>query len=333
MSNPTATSATRRRFELSSLPPMAKRYIDDATVRYKKSPPVVKFCVWFFMLVYVAVGAMFLVIGPKVIGQTVYDLAHSIAKLRFGWLILISIIAVTSFPPLIGWSTTITLCGFAYGPKGWFVAAAGAMIGAAVSFIVLRVAFYARIKAWSQSNKKWAALETVIRARGLPLIILIRLSPIPPWVYSNLLFASIETVTFSQFMVANIFYCAKLFIHVWVGSRIAVFSDGTQRDEMDTTAKIINGLSILAGMLVAVAAGWITWHLTEKEIRNTPGASAEDGDYATGALEDAEADIQAPLIRSLSPERYRDNSMDDPNNNDLERGANKAGAKRSRPSA
>ena len=40
-------------------------------------------------------------------------------------------------------------------------------------------------------------------AKGLPLIILIRFSPVPPWVYSNALFASINSVAFWQFMVAT----------------------------------------------------------------------------------------------------------------------------------
>ncbi|KAG9002671.1 Tlg2-vesicle protein [Tulasnella sp. JGI-2019a] len=332
MSNITASDPPRR-FELSNLSSIAHKYINESLTRYKKSPPIIKFFVWIFICVNVAIGSAFIFIGPKIIGQTVYDLAQSIANRPYGYLILVAVIAITSFPPLIGWSTTITICGFAYGPKGWFVATAGALIGAAMSFIVLRVAFHARIQAWSRENKKWVALENVIRARGLPLIILIRLSPFPPWVYANLLFASIDTVAFWQFMIATMVYSSKLFIQVWIGSRIAAFSDGTQRDEMDTTAKIINVLSILAGMLVAVAAGWITWYLTEKEIRNTPGASTEEGDFATEALEDAEADIQAPLIRSFSPERYRDSaSVEDLNNNDLER-PRKVVGKRSGPPA
>jgi len=218
----------------------------------------------------------------------------------------VTIIAVTSFPPLIGWSTSISVCGFAYGLKGWFVAAAGAFLGAAMSFIVLRLLFRKRIRSWSQTNKKWVALENVIRARGLPLIILIRLSPLPPWVYANLLFASIETVSFPQYMLATLFYLPKLMIAVWIGSRVAMLSDGSQREEMDTQTKIVNSLSIVLGIALAVGTGWLVWKLTEKEIRKTPGVSGEDDDLAAEALEDAADDLEAPLIRSLSPQRYRD---------------------------
>ncbi|KIO29117.1 hypothetical protein M407DRAFT_242720 [Tulasnella calospora MUT 4182] len=242
--------------------------------------------------------------------QTLYNWSQALRQLRFGWLLLIAIIAVTSFPPLVGWSTSISVCGFAYGLQGWFLAAAGALLGAAMSFVVLRVLFRKRIRSWSQKNRKWVALESVIRARGLPLIILIRLSPFPPWVYANLLFASIETVSFVQFMIATVFYTPKLMIAVWIGSRVAMLSDGSQRDKMDTKAKIVNGLSIAIGIAIMLGTGWMVWKLTEKEIKRTPGVSAEDDELATEALETAVDDLEAPLIRSLSPERYRDEPLE-----------------------
>ena len=74
--------------------------------------------------------------------------------------------------------------------------------------------------------------------------------------YANLLFASIETVSFFQYMVATLVYTPKLMIAVWIGSRIAMLSDGQQREEMDTKAKIVNGLSILLGFAIAVGTGW-----------------------------------------------------------------------------
>lgn len=167
------------------------------------------------------------------------------------------------------------------------------------------------------------------------------------------MFASIETVSFAQFMIATLgtstlpsfhyragttvctAYTARLFVAVWIGSRIAMFSDGTQRDKMDTKTKIVNIASILIGVLIAFLAGWyvhllglhyklkthsihrLTWRLTEKEIRKTAGATSQEGEDATEALEEAN---DSPLIRSFSPQRYRDASVDEPSNNDLERG-------------
>lgn len=150
-----------------------------------------------------------------------YDFAQKISHLRFGWMILGAMLSASlctisftqahiptvliSFPPCIGHTTTVTLCGFAYGMKGFYIAAAGSVLGSAIVFVVLRLLFSKRLRSWSSSNEKWQALEAVIvrllkysaglfgssaqRARGLPLIMLIRASPFPPWVYANSLFA------------------------------------------------------------------------------------------------------------------------------------------------
>lgn len=112
-------------------------------------------------------------------------------------------IVITSFPPLLGYSTTMTICGFAYGPfGGLLVAGSGAIIGSALTFVILRLLFKRRIKSWTAQNKRWQAMEAVIDAKGLPLVIMIRLCPIP-WVYSNALFASMESVKLWQFVIAT----------------------------------------------------------------------------------------------------------------------------------
>ena len=115
---------------------------------------------------------------------------------------------VVSFPPAVGHTTLITLTGYAYGMQGFPIAALGSLFGSATTFVVLRALFSTRLREWSESNQKWRALETVVvscilfvksitqhdisrhqAAKGLPLIMLIRASPLPPWVYSNTLFA------------------------------------------------------------------------------------------------------------------------------------------------
>ncbi|KAG8900773.1 Tlg2-vesicle protein [Tulasnella sp. 403] len=300
----------QERLSWRSTTQLIRTYTIAAVEKYKKAPFVAKLFIWMFAFANGALGSALLIAGPAATAQKLYDIAQELRKLPYGWLLLASIIAITSFPPLVGWSTTITVCGFAYGVQGWFVAAAGAIAGAAASFIVLRLVFTKRIRSWSKTNRKWTALENVIRARGLPLIILIRLSPFPPWVYANLLFASIETVSFFQFMIATFVYTPKLMIAVWIGSRLAMLSDGEQRDKMDTKTKIVNTLSIIVSIALAFAAGWVVWKLTEKEIRNTPGVSAEDDELAADALSDAADDLEAPLIRTLSPERYRDEDIE-----------------------
>ena len=124
------------------------------------------------MLFYVALGTFAVVVGADRIAQTMYDFAQRISHLRFGWMILVAIlgessiysmhrksyvpetVAFISFPPCTGFTTSVTLCGFAYGMKGFYVAAAGTMLGSATVFSVLRFLFSRHLRKWASKNDK-----------------------------------------------------------------------------------------------------------------------------------------------------------------------------------
>ena len=69
---------------------------------------------------------------------------------------------IISIPPMIGHTTMLHVCGFAYGLKGFPLAAAASVIGSSAVFLALRFLFGKKLRAWSSSNDKWQALETVI---------------------------------------------------------------------------------------------------------------------------------------------------------------------------
>ncbi|KAJ3987197.1 Golgi apparatus membrane protein TVP38 [Lentinula detonsa] len=205
-------------------------------------------------------------------------------------------IVLVSFPPFIGHTTTVTVCGFAYGWRiGFLIAAAASIIGSATVFCVLRLLFSSRLRQWSAKNAKFMALESVV-VSSLPLIILIRVSPFPPWVYSNSLFASIQSVALWQFVVATAFVFPKLLLHAFIGSRMAALSDGNQREEMDTSTKILNGCLVGGGILVAVLASWLVYRLVQNHIRKLEGVSPAVDELAAEAIEDFNE--EAPLLGS-----------------------------------
>jgi len=146
-------------------------------------------------------------------------------------------------------------------------------------------------------NKKWQALESVVQAKGLPLIILIRMSPFPTFMWNNILFASVEAVTLWQFVIATLFLYPKLLLHVFIGSRAAALSDGEQRSHMDTQTKVINGVLISGGILIAIISGWLVYRLMQKQIRQLEGDTES---LITDAAEDIEAG--APLLVDFSDE-------------------------------
>jgi hypothetical protein len=91
-------------------------------------------------------------------------------------------------------------------------------------------------------------------------------------VVSHELSQSIEAVKFWQFAVATLFYWPKLALQVFIGTRIAALSDREERKHMDTRkdnfpelsmtlmccnieTKVVNGLLIGFGIIVAIASG------------------------------------------------------------------------------
>jgi len=227
-------------------------------------------------------------------------LAQRLSHHQLGGLALGGIVVLVCFPPFIGHTTAVTLCGFAYGMKGFGLAAIGSSIGSALAFVIFRLLFSRRLMHWSSANKKWQALESVVRAKGLPLMILIRMSPFPPWTWSNVLFSSIEAIALWQFIIATLFVYPKVLLHVFIGSRAAALSDGEQRSHMDTQTKVLNGLLIGVGMVIALLSSWLIYRFMQKHIRELEEFPEETDRLAADALEDVEEG--APFLRDFSSE-------------------------------
>ncbi|CAE6428312.1 hypothetical protein ACGC1H_000700 [Rhizoctonia solani] len=278
---------------------MAQKYFVGAFRRYQKLNLYGKAFVWLMIFFHITLATVFIKFGADRIFQFLYDSAQKLKAMPSGWIILSAIIIITSLPPLVGGSTTLTVCGFAYGAKAFSFVAPAACIGAAFAFLTLRYFFREKVRRFTQRQEKWRALEAVIAAKGLPLIVLIRLAPLP-WTYSNALFATIESVSFWQFMVATVLYTPKLFIIIFIGSRVAKFSDGQQRGEMDAASKWLNALSIAIGVSIGVGVTWLVWRLTDTEIRNMKELPQDIDNMAADALRDAEAG--APLLGDYSEE-------------------------------
>jgi len=282
--------------------------------RFQKLKWLGKIVVITLLLSYIALAVTFFIIGPDTIFQYFFDLSQVLRRMRFGWLILGSLMVFASFPPMVGFTTLTSICGFAWGIKGFLLAGPAALLGAALSFASMRFLFRARLAKLQQANKHWRALDQVVAAKGLPLIILIRFSPMPPWVYSNALFASIVSVKFWQFMVANLFLMPKILLTVFVASRIAALADRDQRGQMDLPTEILNYSSIAVGIVVGIGTGWVVFRLTQEKIKHLPDLPADVDEAAAQALIDAEQG--APLLRDFSPEPEDEDEIPTPHSKD-----------------
>ncbi|KAF9226458.1 Golgi apparatus membrane protein TVP38 [Gyrodon lividus] len=264
-----------------------------ASSRYQKLSLFGKAAICFILFFYACLITFIVLVTPSRIAQFMYDLAQGIRRLPYGSFILMAAVVLLSFPPFIGHTTLMNLCGFTYGMRGFIPAAISTVGGSAIVFVLLRFLFSNRLRRWTVTNEKWQALEAVIRARGLPLIILIRISSFPPWVYSNSLFASIESVSLIQFILATLFVLPRVLVYVFVGSRISSFSDGEQRSHMDTSTKVINGLLIVGGIVTSIIASSVVYYFMQNEIKVLHESSSATDEFAAEALEDVEG---APLL-------------------------------------
>ena len=122
---------------------------------------------------------------------------------------------ISSHPPLICFSGSMSLIGFTWGMwPGALIAAISTLIGSAIAFVSVRVSrslgsapkiaypqrFFLNVVK-KRSNAQWDAFGRVMREKGLPLIIMIRFCPVP-WAISNGLFA-VSFISLAATMTAS----------------------------------------------------------------------------------------------------------------------------------
>jgi len=87
--------------------------------QYNKLSPIQKVLFFIGSLVLAVGGILFLVYGEWLFGRLL-PVAKKWRDITAGWLILWALIFLVSFPPLIGYSSLLTIAGFVYGfPNGY----------------------------------------------------------------------------------------------------------------------------------------------------------------------------------------------------------------------
>lgn len=137
---------------------------------------------------------IFAVLGP---------IAKSWRDLPGGWVLVWLITFATGFPPLFGYSSSLTLAGLVYGfPNGWPIVATATVASATASFLTSRGVFSAYVHRLVGQDKRFVALGQVLRRDGLGVLTLIRLCPLP-FSLSNGFLATIPSIRTSSFALAT----------------------------------------------------------------------------------------------------------------------------------
>lgn len=203
-------------------------------------------------VVLLTLTVLFLVYNHAIFAR-LSPVAKSWRSLSGGWIILWLLTFAVSFPPLIGYSTCVTVAGFVFGMKGWLVVATATVAGSTAAFVVSRGVLRGFVARLAERNKQFAALSLVLKHDGLKLLVMIRLCPLP-YSLSNGAISTIPTVTWRNFALATAMASPKLLLGVFVGSRLGDLAENG--DKMDSRTKIVSYVSITIGIAAGIGTGY-----------------------------------------------------------------------------
>ncbi|KAI0972574.1 tlg2-vesicle protein of [Xylaria arbuscula] len=229
-----------------------------------------------FGVVMLVLGVLFLVFSHKIFAA-LHPVAEGWRNLPGGWALLFLLSAVTAFPPIIGYSTTVTIAGFIFGfPRGWFIVAGATVVGSTASFVASRTVLSKYVQRLVGEDRRFVALGQVLRRDGLLVLAAIRLCPLP-FSLSNGFLATIPSISPGGFALATALSTPKLLIHVFIGDRLAQLAED---DDMPVGTRVVNYLSILFGGVVGITVGWLVYRRTmrrAKELALEEGVASTDG--------------------------------------------------------
>ena len=206
-----------------------------------------------------------------------------------GWVLVFLITCATGFPPMIGYSTSLTIAGFVYGfPGGWPIVAAATVAGSTAAFMASRTVLAGYVHRLVGADRRFVALGHVLRHDGLLVLAALRFCPLP-FSLSNGFLATVPSVSAGRFALATALSTPKLFVHVFIGSRLARLAESG--DDMTVADKAINYLSMFLGMVVGMVVGLVVYRrtmaraeqLAREDLEAATAAAAAGGGAAPGA--------------------------------------------------
>lgn len=130
-------------------------------------------------------------------------IAASLRAHPLGWTPIWLATVATGFPPLIGYSTCVTVAGFVYGfPLGWPIAASATVVGSVVAFWTSRGVAAGYVQRLVGGDRRFVALGQVLRRDGLGVLVMIRLCPLP-YSLSNGFLATVGSIGVRGFALAT----------------------------------------------------------------------------------------------------------------------------------
>ncbi|KAJ8099953.1 hypothetical protein POJ06DRAFT_120410 [Lipomyces tetrasporus] len=290
-----------------------REYVDTIPVRQKLFGGA--------LLVILGTLALLLLIFHQRIFGFIVPICESWSNMRGGVILLFLLISVTSFPPVVGYTSAVTIAGMIYGFwEGWLVAAITTPIASYCCFVACRAFFADFAHDLATNNRNFEALAFTLEHDGLKLLWMIRMSPLP-FSFSNAALSTIHTITPRNFFIATVLSTPKLFIPVFIGSRLRSLGD----ENADFGTKIANLFGIAVGACVAATAGWIIYQRTTERAQYLRAQLERQQELRDEPLRAPSASRPSPpdLVRGLEFARlgngtYRDEPENDNDDSDDE---------------
>lgn len=245
---------------ISNLEKLGRRVI----AIYKKLSLLQKILAAVALIGAAVLGILFLIFNERIFGW-LEPWAQRWKNTTGGWIILWIITFITAFPPVIGYSTCGTTAGFVYGFwEGWLILATATVAGSFCSFLASRTILRKYVDRLLAGDTRFAALTLTLKQDGLKLLCLIRLCPLP-YSLSNGAMSTFPSVHPVMYAAATALVTPKLFIPVFIGSRLAVI--GRNQEKMSAGTRAINYISIIGGALVGIFTGWYIYRKTMARAR------------------------------------------------------------------
>ncbi|KAF2750691.1 hypothetical protein M011DRAFT_390403, partial [Sporormia fimetaria CBS 119925] len=250
-------------------------------------------------------GVLFLVYNERIF-KSLLPITKRWRDIPAGWVILWALIFVVSFPPLIGYSTLLTIAGFVYGfPNGWFIAASATIVGSTVSFLLSRSILKKMVHRLVAHDKRFAALALTLKHDGIKLLIMIRLCPLP-YSLSNGAIATFPTVHWASYGLATAIVSPKLMLHVFVGSQLEKIAESGGK--MDAKTKAISYLSIVIGVTAGAVTAWLMYRKTKERARQLE--AEERAGVRRASIEDLEREYADDPEALAAAETLREDDDD-----------------------
>ncbi|KAG0328790.1 hypothetical protein BGZ99_004454 [Dissophora globulifera] len=197
---------------------------------------------------------------------------------------------LTAFPPVVGYSSLVTMSGYVYGfGFGMFIAYTSALLGSVACFYLCRRWFKVQVRALMAKKQSMRSVVKAVEKRGFKLMLLIRLAPYPFNVTNALLSAT--HVPLSTFTIATAISLTKLALHVYVGSTLSslavlppppiVDDDGNTTVPLppaadpNSHARSIKIVVMVFSMILGIVVGAYVWIEAKREIEASEGIRIE----------------------------------------------------------